>query len=104
MDPTASPCVDFFQYACGTWNRLHIIPEDRSSINTFEVLSDQLKVILKRVLEEPPNSHDNSATLKAKTFYKSCMDIRGYNAKIIITNNLKIIFKIFLFLFFFGSL
>ncbi|KAH0552036.1 hypothetical protein KQX54_004370 [Cotesia glomerata] len=75
MDRTASPCVDFFQYACGTWNRLHIIPEDRSSINTFEVLSDQLKVILKRVLEEPPNKQDNSATLKAKTFYKSCMDI-----------------------------
>ncbi|XP_053981492.1 neprilysin-1-like [Hylaeus volcanicus] len=76
MDQTAAPCVDFFQYACGAWNRQHVIPEDKSSINTFEVLADQLQVILKRVLEEPPNADDNDATLKAKMFYKSCMDIR----------------------------
>ncbi|XP_012224491.1 neprilysin-1 [Linepithema humile] len=75
MDRTAAPCIDFFQYACGTWNQLHVIPEDRSSISTFEVLSDQLQVILKRVLEEPPNADDNNATLKAKMFYRSCMDI-----------------------------
>lgn len=79
MDRTAAPCVNFFQYACGAWNRLHVIPEDKSSISTFEVLADQLQVILKRVLEEPSNSDDNNATLKAKMFYKSCMDIRGYN-------------------------
>lgn len=79
MDRTASPCVNFFQYACGAWNQLHVIPEDKSSISTFEVLADQLQVSLKRVLEEPPNNEDNEATLKAKMFYKSCMDIRGYN-------------------------
>ncbi|XP_071635774.1 neprilysin-1 isoform X7 [Temnothorax longispinosus] len=75
MDRTVAPCVDFFQYACGTWNRLHVIPEDRSAISTFEILADQLQVILKRVLEEPPNANDNNATLKAKMFYRSCMDI-----------------------------
>ncbi|XP_024945616.1 neprilysin-1 isoform X2 [Cephus cinctus] len=75
MDRSAPPCADFFQYACGAWNRLHVIPEDKSSISTFEVLADQLQVILKRVLEEPPNEEDNDATLKAKMFYKSCMDI-----------------------------
>lgn len=79
MDRTAAPCVNFFQYACGTWNRRHVIPEDRSSISTFEVLANQLQVILKRILEESPNADDNNATLKAKMFYKSCMDIRGYN-------------------------
>ncbi|XP_011686999.1 PREDICTED: neprilysin-like [Wasmannia auropunctata] len=78
MDHTAAPCIDFFQYACGTWNRLHVIPEDRSAISTFEILADQLQVILKRVLEESLNADDNNATLKAKKFYRSCMDIRGY--------------------------
>ncbi|XP_076237007.1 neprilysin-1 [Calliopsis andreniformis] len=75
MDRTVAPCVNFFEYACGSWNRLHVIPEDRSSISTFEVLADQLQVILKGALEEPPNENDNDATLKAKLFYKSCMDI-----------------------------
>ncbi|EDW29684.1 GL14909 [Drosophila persimilis] len=75
MDMTADPCEDFFQYACGTWNKVHPIPEDRSSISTFEVLSDQQQVILRGVLEEPIDERDNQATIKAKTFFKSCMDI-----------------------------
>ncbi|XP_076652047.1 neprilysin-1 [Halictus rubicundus] len=75
MDRTASPCENFFQYACGAWNQLHVIPEDKSSISTFEVLAHQLQVSLKHLLEEPPNNKDNDATLKAKRFYKSCMDI-----------------------------
>ncbi|XP_071446832.1 neprilysin-1-like [Hetaerina americana] len=75
MDFSADPCHDFFQFACGTWNKKHVIPEDRSSISTFEVLADQLQVILKGVLEEPIDNRDNDATRKAKTFYKSCMNI-----------------------------
>lgn len=79
MDQSVAPCTDFFQYACGTWNRMHVIPEDKGSVSTFEVLADQLLVILKQLIEKPSNALDNDATLKAKLFYKSCMDIRGYN-------------------------
>ncbi|KAK4876270.1 hypothetical protein RN001_012692 [Aquatica leii] len=75
MDHSADPCQDFFQYACGTWKKNHVIPEDRSSISTFEVMADQLQVILKGVLEESINEDDNEATAKAKTFYNTCMNI-----------------------------
>ena len=75
MDPNADPCHDFFQYACGSWNRKHVIPEDRSSISTFEVMADQLQVVLKGILEESPTQEDNAATTKAKYFYQSCMNI-----------------------------
>ncbi|XP_071748069.1 uncharacterized protein [Lepeophtheirus salmonis] len=75
MDTTADPCTDFFQYACGAWNRKHVIPEDRSSISTFEVMADQLQIILKGLLEEDHNEFDCEATLKVKNFYKSCMNI-----------------------------
>ena len=47
MDQSTDPCEDFFQYACGTWNKKHIIPEDRPSFNTFEKLHDDLQVTLK---------------------------------------------------------
>ncbi len=50
MNRSADPCQDFFQFACGTWNKKHLIPEDRSSISTFEVLADQLQVILKGII------------------------------------------------------
>ncbi|KAL7027734.1 hypothetical protein ACKWTF_005562 [Chironomus riparius] len=75
MDQSHDPCTDFFNYACGTWNKKHVIPEDRSSISTFEVLADQQQVILKGLLEESIDNKDNEATIKAKTFYKSCMDL-----------------------------
>ena len=47
MDPDVDPCEDFFEFACGAWNKRHVIPEDRSSVSTFEVLADQLQIILK---------------------------------------------------------
>ncbi|XP_045474405.1 neprilysin-1-like isoform X2 [Harmonia axyridis] len=75
MDHNIDPCQNFFLYACGTWNKKHMIPEDRSSISTFEVMADQLQLILKEVLEKPMNLEDNDATRKAKLFYNSCMDI-----------------------------
>lgn len=81
MDTTTDPCKNFFQYACGTWNLRHVIPEDRSSISTFEVLADQQQLILKSLLEEPISKKDDrSATIKAKKFYSSCMDIRKCQA------------------------
>ncbi|XP_065200179.1 neprilysin-1 isoform X2 [Planococcus citri] len=74
MDQSVDPCDDFFEYACGMWNKIHVIPEDRSSITTFEVLADQLQHVLRRLLEEPINNRDNSATRKAKMVYKSCIN------------------------------
>lgn len=44
-----------------------------------QVLADQQQVILKGVLEEPIDNNDNKATIKAKMFYKSCMELREYH-------------------------
>lgn len=46
-----------------------------------QVLADQQQVILKGVLEEAIDNNDNEATIKAKTFYKSCMDLRKCDAR-----------------------
>uniref|UniRef100_A0A2K5Y3F5 Membrane metalloendopeptidase like 1 n=1 Tax=Mandrillus leucophaeus TaxID=9568 RepID=A0A2K5Y3F5_MANLE len=51
MDPTTEPCNDFYQFACGGWLRRHVIPETNSRYSIFDVLRDELEVILKAVLE-----------------------------------------------------
>lgn len=44
-------------------------------IRIIQALADQQQVILRQLLEEPSNDDDNKATIKAKHFYKSCVNI-----------------------------
>ncbi|XP_033885136.1 neprilysin-like isoform X1 [Acipenser ruthenus] len=71
MDTTADPCQNFYQYACGGWLKKNIIPETSSRYSTFDILRDELEVVMKDVLEKPDTA-DISALKKAKTLYKSC--------------------------------
>uniref|UniRef100_A0A2K6K9W1 Membrane metalloendopeptidase like 1 n=1 Tax=Rhinopithecus bieti TaxID=61621 RepID=A0A2K6K9W1_RHIBE len=73
MDPTTEPCDDFYQFACGGWLRRHVIPETNSRYSIFDVLRDELEVILKAVLENS-TAKDRPAVEKARTLYRSCMN------------------------------
>lgn len=52
MDPTVDPCENFYQYACGGWLKKNIIPETSSRYSTFDILRDELEVVLKGLLKE----------------------------------------------------
>ncbi|XP_072587171.1 membrane metallo-endopeptidase-like 1 isoform X5 [Vulpes vulpes] len=73
MDPSREPCDDFYQYACGGWLRRHVIPETNSRYSIFDILRDELEVILKGVLENA-TAQDRPAVQKAKMLYRSCMN------------------------------
>ncbi|XP_006239632.1 membrane metallo-endopeptidase-like 1 isoform X2 [Rattus norvegicus] len=73
MDQSKKPCDNFYQYACGGWLRHHVIPETNSRYSVFDILRDELEVILKGVLEDSSVQH-RPAVEKAKTLYRSCMN------------------------------
>ncbi|XP_060756800.1 phosphate-regulating neutral endopeptidase PHEX isoform X2 [Neoarius graeffei] len=74
MDPSANPCDDFYQYACGGWLRENPIPEDSSSYGIYPWLRHNVDLKLKELLEQPTADGDIEAVKKAKMLYRSCMN------------------------------
>ena len=76
IDKTADPCMDFFRYACGNFDKLHPIPPDRSSFGTITMLMDYNQSILHQILDKAaaggaartPNEQ------KIGDYYASCLD------------------------------
>jgi predicted metalloendopeptidase len=83
MDPAASPCVDFYQYACGGWIAKNPIPADQSRWGRFDELEERNRLILKGILEKASVDNPKRTPVEQKIgdFYASCMDEQTVNKK-----------------------
>ncbi|XP_055500692.1 phosphate-regulating neutral endopeptidase PHEX [Leucoraja erinacea] len=72
---SADPCDNFFNFACGRWQKETPIPEDYSSYGTYAWVQQNVKVKLRALLENPIDAeNDIEAIQKAKQLYQSCMN------------------------------
>ncbi|XP_014208361.1 endothelin-converting enzyme homolog isoform X2 [Copidosoma floridanum] len=74
IDPSVSPCDDFYQYACGGWIKKNPIPDGKSMWGTFGKLEQDNQLVIKNVLERSFADMKSKSEKKAKLFYLSCMD------------------------------
>ena len=75
MDKTVDACVNFYQYACGTWMKNNPIPPDKSRWGRFNELAEYNQYVLRDILDqvETPGQH-TAVQKKVGDYYAACMD------------------------------
>ncbi|CAG5102248.1 Similar to Nep2: Neprilysin-2 (Drosophila melanogaster) [Cotesia congregata] len=77
MDSSVDPCDDFYRFACGSFLKTTTIPDDKVSVNTFSIISDQVFEQLRESIEDPHLAEMAHPFRLVKTLYNSCMNKTG---------------------------
>ncbi|MGO9231441.1 MAG: M13 family metallopeptidase [Bryobacteraceae bacterium] len=82
IDPTANPCTDFYQYACGNWSKNNPIPADQARWGRFDQLEERNRNELREILEtaSKPDASRDTTTRQIGDFYAACMDDKAVEA------------------------
>ena len=76
MDKTADPCVNFYQYACGSWIKQNPIPPDQAAWDVYAKLEEDNQRFLWGILQTASQggASRNANEQKIGDYFHACMD------------------------------
>jgi putative endopeptidase len=75
LDRSVDPCVDFYEFACGGWEKATQIPQDRARWGRFSEIEERGKLATKTLLDDDLKAAaSDPLAKKLGDFYASCMD------------------------------
>jgi predicted metalloendopeptidase len=81
IDKSVDPCDDFYQYACGNWEKSATIPDDKPEwMRSFVAIHERNEGYLHDILEKAASAPGNDPVLKkVGDYYAACMDETSIN-------------------------
>jgi putative endopeptidase len=82
IDKSADPCTDFYQYACGNWNKNNPIPADQVDwARSFSLIEERNRYLLWQELDAAARDPQSPLQKQYGDFFGACMDTAAIDAR-----------------------